>query len=516
MSNPALFLLPTDEKFSGTNWLAFKTTVLAAARARGLTGYLQGTITAPDPTASTTPTAYWGVRNPTADEWDQRDAYAQSLVTLNVLNPIGQRVAMDGTAAATWASLTTIHDAQSDLALINAEAVLAELQYSEGADIDVHFAALRVAWNNANAQGADIGDPKFRMIVLKSMPVSWSILVSTLVTVPDSTGVITHLTLHATLLRAKAGPSSQSAQALSTQSGGRQTVRNPHLKCGNCGRLGHLTPDCYREGGGKAGQYPDWWKNIPDTPSTPVTNPPTANSAVSTTTNPIYLALSAARPNAPDDATFMTYADSAASSHFFAHRGAFETYGPIPDGEMEGSTATGGGFAMAGMGRVRKTVEHEGRIIQLTFENAIHAPDLTHNLISIGCISARGCTVTFTKDGASFIDPSGSPFMHGEAVGTMYKINFVPTSQPSALLTHPTRSNNSPASLETWHRRLGHISEATVLAMLRQSLVRGMDMVKKSSSGRCEDCIMGKHARRPFDAVVEPESQPNERVCFDL
>ncbi|KAF5381397.1 hypothetical protein D9615_008422 [Tricholomella constricta] len=514
MSNPALFLMPADEKFNGANWLNFRTTVLAAAKARGLLGYLLGTISPPDPDDSPDATAYWGALLPTSEEWNQRDAYAQSLVTLNVLNPIGQGVAMDGTAATTWESLTSLHDAKSDLGLLNAESALADLQYSEGGDIDAHFAALRTAWNNANAQGADIKDAKFRMIVLKSMPVAWAILISTLAHIPTSTAIITHLTLHATLVRAKAGPAtSQSAQALSTQS--RRNVRNPHLKCDNCGRLGHTGPDCYREGGGKAGQYPEWWKrDKPTTPATPATVP-AANSAVSSTMNPLYLALAATHPTTRS-ATLVTYADSAASNHFFACRGDFETYGPIPDGTTKGSTANGGDFRMAGTGRVRKNVVHEGRKVQLTFEHAIHTPDLTHNLVSIGCLGARGCSVMFSGNGATFFDQNGTAFMHGEAVGTMYKIHFTTdiTVPPrfAALLTHPARSNNSPAPLETWHRRLGHISEATVLAMLRQDLVRGMSMLRKSSDGRCEDCILGKHARRPFDATVDPENPGREEL----
>ncbi|KAG6858817.1 hypothetical protein C0991_001895, partial [Blastosporella zonata] len=123
---------------------------------------------------------YWGSTSPNTEEWCQRDAYAQSLITLNVINPIGQGVAMDGTAAATWKSLTEQHDAKSDLALLNAEEALSNLQYTEGGDMDTHIAAMRTAWSKANAQGANISDSKFRMLILKSMPASWAILVSTL------------------------------------------------------------------------------------------------------------------------------------------------------------------------------------------------------------------------------------------------------------------------------------------------------------------------------------------------
>ncbi|KAG6848592.1 hypothetical protein H0H87_003673, partial [Tephrocybe sp. NHM501043] len=93
MSNPNLFLLPADEKFDGSNWIEFKTTIQNAAKGRGLLGYMEGTISRPSPAPDATPappTAYWGSLSPTVDEWLQRDSYAQSMITLNVVNPIGQ------------------------------------------------------------------------------------------------------------------------------------------------------------------------------------------------------------------------------------------------------------------------------------------------------------------------------------------------------------------------------------------------------------------------------------------
>ncbi|KAF5374516.1 hypothetical protein D9615_009034 [Tricholomella constricta] len=344
--------------------------------------------------------------------------------------------------------LSRFPDKQTERTL---QQVMGPVQYSEGGDIDAHFAALRTAWNNANTQGADIKDAKFRMIVLKSMPVAWAILISTLAHIPTSTAIITHLTLHATLVRAKAGPAtSQSAQALSTQS--RRNVRNPHLKCDNCGRLGHMGPDCYREGGGKAGQYPEWWKrDKPTTPAMPATVP-AANSAVSSTTNPLYLALAATHPTTRS-ATLVTYADSAASNHFFACRGDFETYGPIPDGTTKGSTANGGDFRMAGTGRVRKNVVHEGRKVQLTFEHAIHTPDLTHNLVSIGCLGARGCSVMFSGNGATFFDRTAQRSCTARPSARCTRYTLRRTSQSHPALPHSSPTLHAPI---TALRRLRH------------------------------------------------------------
>ena len=165
--NPALFLLPADEKFDGSNWTSFKISITEAARGRGLLGYLTGDVGNPalvmqeEKTINQMPTAWWGAANPTPDEWLQRDAYARSMVTLNVVNPIGAGVRLDGSAADAWSSLTLLHDARSDLALLHAEEELSAIKYVDGTSIEAHFKALHTAWAKANGQGAEIDDRRF-------------------------------------------------------------------------------------------------------------------------------------------------------------------------------------------------------------------------------------------------------------------------------------------------------------------------------------------------------------------
>ena len=76
-SQPPIFLLAADERFDGTNWVEWKGTILSAADARGLDGYLDGTTSKPaDPSpgqAAPTATAYWGSKTPSQEEWQQRN-----------------------------------------------------------------------------------------------------------------------------------------------------------------------------------------------------------------------------------------------------------------------------------------------------------------------------------------------------------------------------------------------------------------------------------------------------------
>lgn len=76
--------------------------------------------------------------------------------------------------------------------------------------------------------------------------------------------------------------------------------------------------------------------------------------------------------------------------------------------------------------------------------------------------------------------------------------------QPSALTT---RSQNKPTDLEMWHHQLGHIGKDAICLLSSRSLVEGLKITNKTTSGMCEDCIFRKQARRPFDKVMTPETQ---------
>jgi hypothetical protein len=77
----------------------------------------------------------------------------------------------------------------------------------------------------------------------------------------------------------------------------------------------------------------------------------------------------------------ITYADSAVSDHFFVEQSKFMTYTANTD-HKGSTTAVAGAFPILGTGNVHKSTIYKGRRVELTFENALHAPSLTHNLVS--------------------------------------------------------------------------------------------------------------------------------------
>jgi hypothetical protein len=351
------------------------------------------------------------------------------MVVLNVKNPIGHGVKTDGNAADAWKSLTDIQDAVSDVGRINAETELQSIHHTDGASLDEHIKALRTAWNKLNAQGGKMADSDFRIIILSSMPKEWTIFITTLYSTKTSADVIIQLKMYDNILAKDRKPSVPAVQALATPNNQHSTIicSNP-----TCRHTGHSIERCFRPGGGMEGQYPDWWRKKGNT-NTPTTSnqKPTANIAVVTHTMTSRQAEHYALMTKASHIIGkpVTYADSAASNHCFIDINDFATYKTLVG--KDGNTATvGGRFTIAGMGRVDKRVIFNGRVITLSFNDAMHTPDLSHNLISIGKLDKGGYFSVFGGGGVTFIGQDGHPFLQGQGVGTMYQVDIYPTTGP--------------------------------------------------------------------------------------
>ena len=154
------------------------------------------------------------------------------------------------------------------------------------------------------------------------------------------------------------------------------TAQKSQLICTNpvCGRIGHLIKDCFKPGGGKEGQYPDWWKKKGTattsnaTASTTQKAKPTANIATTDSTTgssngdgEFYALVTDTNPPQLDmpQRQVVTFADSACSDHCFINKSDFATYKPFHD--KDGDTAARGGkFKISGTGRVEKCVIFDG------------------------------------------------------------------------------------------------------------------------------------------------------------
>ncbi|KAG6851865.1 hypothetical protein C0991_005393, partial [Blastosporella zonata] len=268
------------------------------------------------------------------------------------------------------------------LRLVNVEAALASIRYTEGDNLEAHFTAMRTAWGNANNQGTDISDAKFRIFIIKSLPrmAKWAVLASALMTIEASAEIIHRITMHVGFLTPTTAPM-RTVQVLATHTGTR-AAQNDKLICRGEGKQASIQTGSDRVPGKRVQSMVF--------SATAEIAPPITNQRI-------------------------TYADSAASRHFFTDRANFITYETAPPGIADGLVANGGIFCVEGIGRVRKMVEIEGRKIELTLDNALYTPHLDHNLISIGCLDKKGCTVMFGGGHGHFLRTQRIPLYAWQA-----------------------------------------------------------------------------------------------------
>ena len=121
-------------------------------------------------------------------------------------------------------------------------------------------------------------------------------------------------------------------------------------------------------------------------------------------------------------------------------------YNKPSSGDRMGVAAKGT-FKIIGRGKVQKWVEYKGEKIEIVFEDALHAPDLDHNLISIGSLMKKGVQLSIDKGGMTLWAPDRTSFLTCAMSGTMFMVEFVdppPAAMVMQLLHHPV-------NLETWH-----------------------------------------------------------------
>ncbi|CAK5281443.1 unnamed protein product [Mycena citricolor] len=234
--------LPDSEKFNGTGFSGFKTKIIVLANAAGLGAYFEGNILKPSPppdqigvapthiSLPPNPTPVYS-HSPSLDEWVYRDSIAKALIVLNVKDPIGLGIKTDGTAAEAWSSLTSNYGQNNPMAQLHAKRDLHTTFLRPGVPILEHVLRMRNLWKQANDVGASVTNDQFKSIFIGSLNEEWDTVIPLLYGMSTSAEIISFVTMHS---------------------------------CGANGKQGHTIADCFWPGGGKAGQWPAWWKGRRD------------------------------------------------------------------------------------------------------------------------------------------------------------------------------------------------------------------------------------------------------------
>ena len=551
---PSLTILSEEQKFNGDNLLQWKTNMTQLLASKGLSGYIDGKIlkpspesiplpttptTTPHPTASSTPIYS---STPTPDEWNFRDQLARGHITLNCTDVASLGVVTTGTAKEAWDSIQNEWGKSTDMRRSHAQEALNRTIYAEGTEIQDHIKLLRTRKAAVDSLSTvAMTDENWRGVIIRSIPptAKWLPVIPSLYAMSSSADVVSTLLAHGMILgREITGKVVTSASSSSTALAARASEGCTNPNCKAKKRATHTTSNCYWPGGGKEGQFPPNFSQRSKAnaaasttgTSTPGTSTPRQSEhfvlsaqvlgtpgrsgvLIEAETNDAVVALISQGFQDFGKGKVPTFMDSGASDTMFVSRDAFTEYEPTTPRTGDSAKAVNGSFEIIGEGNVVQHYQVNGKERKITYTRALHTPTLNANLVSVGALDKAGLITTFGNGQGITRQADGTVVLAGKNVNGMYLLE---AAEPVPGKTIAMGSLVQPTALEQWHRRLAHCSPLTIQEMANNGLVDGLKISDVTLTGKCEDCIMGRQTRRPFDGETEKDLKPLDLVAFDL
>ena len=181
----------------------------------------------------------------------------------------------------------------------------------------------------------------------------------------------------------------------------------------------------------------------------------TKGRARETTRKPTWQ-IRAGEKKASEPATF--YLDSGCTQHMSDQRSFFTNFRPIAKLERPIDGIGGAKLYAHGIGDIAVSRKANGIKIDGWLRDVLYVPQLTVNLVSIGCITENGYMVVFSKDSAKIMQKDDT-VMEGSRIGkTLYRLDISAKTPPITSLI----ASSSSATLNVWHERLSHVSHDIV------------------------------------------------------
>ena len=156
-------------------------------------------------------------------------------------------------------------------------------------------------------------------------------------------------------------------------------------------------------------------------------------------------------------------------------------------------------------------------------QDVLFIPELNRNLLLVAHLTECGTDIQFTGTKCQLYTQSGHLTYIGQLQGKLYIMNMqtvvhktahvtyvesfpdegndLPPAAETALVTHSSSSN---ANVKTWHCWLGHLSTDTVIHMVKNIMVKGMEISNTATpTTPCEPCLKGKQIHTEIQTTME-------------
>ncbi|KXJ69949.1 hypothetical protein RP20_CCG025350 [Aedes albopictus] len=146
------------------------------------------------------------------------------------------------------------------------------------------------------------------------------------------------------------------------------------------------------------------------------------------------------------------------------------------------------------------------RGVMMHAKDVLYVPSLRDNLMSVKKLTKAGVEVIFNERYVTLKKD-------GETIGTAHMRGNLYVMEIAVQRANASLAEADSADL--WHRRLGHISETGMAALMREKLVLGVSF-KPEKIKFCDVCVLGKQSRDPFNGARDRATRPLERIHSDV
>ncbi|KMQ88472.1 retrovirus-related gag-pol polyprotein [Lasius niger] len=269
------------------------------------------------------------------------------------------------------------------------------------------------------------------------------------------------------------------------------------FKCHSCGKVGHKASDCQSPTEHKTSAKNPEKGKMADTDDVSV-------FACVPAKQEVFQAMEATHVD-------RWCLDSGCTSHLCGDSGRFVHLGKITTGKL--SLANNSSTNIVGKGTIRLNTEIEGRSKIVSLEDTLHVPDLRTNLLSVSKITDRGYKVIFDDKSAKVVDRNGATKLEASCVNGLYYVQDVKQECKSAAVID---RRSTRASVEDWHRRMGHLNLKDLSTSYRDRTVLGMDIEDSERDFKCEVCVRGKMTRSFFPKKSNRQTDLLELIHSDV